>query len=140
MTHQLQDISNEIAELLSRIAPSVVAVQSGGRTASSGVHVRTGLIVTAEHTLKTDEEISVTESPGKTIPATLVGRDPGTDIALLKAEGLTGNPIESAGDARPRAGEWSLVIGRSPNSGPNASPGIISAVSGPWRTWRGGQP
>ena len=70
--------------------------------------------------------------------AKLVGRDPGTDIAVLKAE------IELPGAAPGRAnavnaGELALVLGRSPQSGANASFGIVSAASGPWKTWLGGE-
>jgi len=62
----------------------------GGRSrppapASSGVVWRTGVIVTAEHTLKREEEIEVTLPDGSTIPATLAGRDAGTDLAVLRS-------------------------------------------------------
>jgi S1-C subfamily serine protease len=40
---------------------------------------------------------------------------------------------------KPVLGEFALVVGRSPDSGANASLGIIGAASGPWRTWRGGR-
>jgi len=98
--------------------------------------------VTADHTVRREEDIRVTLHDGKTVNATLAGRDSGTDIALLKVEGL-GSPATKRGDGNPvppcAIGELALVLGRSPDSGPNASLGVISALSGPWRTWRGGR-
>ena len=138
MESSLAAFSNELAALVERAAGSVVAVNGRRRSHSSGVHLREDLIVTAEHTLRRDEDITVTAPGGRQAEATLLGRDPGTDIALLRAQGL-GLPASPLGPgASPRVGDLTLVVGRSPNSGPNASLGIISAVSGPWRTWRGG--
>jgi len=138
MEHVLGEFSNGIASLAEGAGPSVVAVNGRNRSHSSGVHWREDLIVTAEHTLRRDEEITVTPRGGEHVDAVLLGRDPGTDIALLKCR-LPGVPAASVdAGAVPRVGDLALVIGRSPNSGHNASMGIISAVSGPWRTWRGG--
>ena len=95
------------------------------------------MIVTAEHTLKHEEEITIGLPDGSVVPATLVGRDPGTDIAVLKASGLT-SPAATFGDGEFRPGALTLIIGRGKDSGVNATMGVISAVSGPWRTWRGG--
>ncbi len=139
MASQLLDFSNEIAAIVERVGPSVVAVNGNRRTPSSGVHWKIGLIVTVEHALKRDDDITLATSKGEVVQASIVGRDPGTDIALLRAEKLT-IPVVDVGDSpRPRIGDLSLVVGRSPHSGPNATVGIVSAVSGPWRTWRGGQ-
>src|SRR5512140_2144634 len=142
-THHMESplvaLSNELAALTEKIAAAVVAVHGRRHTHSSGVHWRKDLIVTAEHTLRRDEDITVTLSKGESTKAKLVGRDPGTDIALLSVDGFTASPVEPGDASNLRVGDLSLVVGRSPNSGPNASMGIISAVSGPWRTWRGGE-
>lgn len=139
MESPLVTLSNELAALAGKIAPSVIAVHGRRHNASSGVHWRKDLIVTAEHTLRRDEDITVTLAKGESTKAKLVGRDPGTDLALLSVDGLAA-PVADIGDASTlRVGDLALVVGRSPNSGPNASMGIISAVSGPWRTWRGGE-
>jgi S1-C subfamily serine protease len=138
MEQSLAAFSEELAALAGKGAPSVVAVNGRRRSHSSGVHWREDIIVTADHSLRRDEEITVTTAGEKTIEAALLGRDPGTDIALLKVGGADIPPALIAAGGLPRVGELALVIGRSPNSGPNASLGIVSAVSGPWRTWRGG--
>jgi S1-C subfamily serine protease len=67
-----------------------------------------------------------------------VGSDAGSDIAVLKVEGQ-GGAVASAVKAQPSPGNLALAIGRSPDSGVNATMGIISAVGPAWRTWRGGR-
>ena len=137
MSKELAALSNELAATVERTAPSVVAIHARHRYSSSGVIWNPGVIVTAEHTIRRDDEIRVTLPDGESAKATLAGADPGTDIAVLKLEGATAAIAKAAGP--PATGNLAMVIGRSENSGPNAAMGIISAVSGTWRTWRGGR-
>ena len=139
MQSTLASVSNELAKLVEEFQPYVVAVHARGHYPSSGVHWRPGIIVTADHTIRRDEDIQVTLPDGKRADALLAGRDPGTDIAALTVEGLESPAAETGGGDQVKAGELALVLGRSPDSGPNASLGVISAVSGPWRTWHGGR-
>ena len=80
---------------------------------------------------------TVTLPDGVSAAATLAGSDPGTDIAVLKVD-APGAPVVAAPDD-PAPGNLALALGRSEDSGINATLGIVSAVSGPWRTWRGGR-
>ena len=137
MDNALTALSNELAAAVERAGRSVVTVHARPRLPSSGVHWRQGVIVTAEHTVKHDEEITIGLPDGSTVPATLAGRDPGTDLAVLKAESLT-NPIVDFSNEQVQPGNLALAVGRAPDSGVNATMGVISAVSGAWRTWRGG--
>jgi S1-C subfamily serine protease len=139
MQSSMASLSSELAKLVEEFQPHVVAVHARRHYPSSGVLWRPGVVVTAEHTVRRDEDIQVTLPDGQRVDATLAGRDAGTDIAALKVEGLAGATAPSSGSEPAKAGELALVLGRSPDSGPNASLGVISAVSGPWRTWRGGQ-
>jgi S1-C subfamily serine protease len=139
MESSLISLSNELAKLVEQFQSDVVAVHARPHYPSSGVHWRPGLIVTADHTIRQEEDIQVTLPSGKAVNATLAGRDSGTDLALLRVEGLGSPAARSSEAGSVKAGELALVLGRSPNSGPNASLGIISAVSGPWRTWRRGR-
>ena len=139
MQSTLASFSNELAKLVEDFQPYVAAVHAGSRFPSSGVHWRPGIIVTADHTIRREEDIQVTLPDGKRADAVLAGRDPGTDLAALKVEGLGSPATQTGGGDAVKAGELALVLGRSPDSGPNASLGVISAVSGPWRTWRGGR-
>jgi len=135
----LSVLSNDIADLVERISPHVVAVQARRSFYSSGVVWREGIIVSAAHTIRREEDISITFGAAEQAKAKLVGKDAGTDLAVLAVDRSDIRPVTSAGSENPRLGDIALIVGRSPNSGPNASFGIVSAVSGPWRTWRGGQ-
>ena len=138
MESVLSSFSTELSNLVQRISPSVVAVHARRHYPSSGIHWGTDLVVTADHTVAREEDIRITLADGKSLPASLIGRDPGADVAALKVPGLGPAPALNTQD-KPALGEFALVIGRSPDSGPNASLGIIGAVSGPWRTWRAGR-
>jgi len=138
MTNELAALSNELAGAVERAGHAVVAVHARPRFSSSGVFWRPGVIVTAEHTIRREEDIQVTLPDGSNVAATLAGSDAGTDVAVLRVEGASATPLPRANVA-PAPGNPALTIGRSEDSGVNATMGIISAVSGPWRTWRGGR-
>lgn len=81
-----QALSDESASAIENVGRAVVSVQARRRIPSSGVHWRGGIVVTADHTLERDEDITVTLPDGRTVAATLAGRDPSTDLAILKLE------------------------------------------------------
>ena len=138
MVNDLTALSTELADVVGKVGKSVVAVDARPRFGSSGVFWRPGIVVTAEHTIRREEEIEVALPDGTKVSATVAGSDPGTDLAVLKVDGHAGDaPTIASGDPAP--GNLALSIGRSPDSGVNATMGIISAVSGSWRTWRGGR-
>lgn len=138
MTSELAALSNDLAAAVERAGRSVAAVQARPRFSSSGVVWRPGVIVTAQHTIRREEEITVTLPDGANRPATLAGSDPGTDLAVLRVSEPAGDPAPPVA-AETKPGYLALAVGRSEDSGVNATLGIISAVSGPWRTWRGGR-
>lgn len=138
MGNALVNLSNELASVVQAVSPNVVSVKARRHYPSSGVRWGTD-VVTADHTVHRDEDIAVTLADGKTVSAKLVGRDPGTDLAVLKMDASGSSGAEPGRANAVQAGELALVVGRSPDSGVNASLGIISATSGSWRTWRGGQ-
>jgi S1-C subfamily serine protease len=139
MENPLIALSTELAATVERAGRSAVAVNARWRNASSGVIWRKDVIVTADHTIRREEEIRVTLPDGHSAVAELAGRDPGTDLAVLKVD--TGD----AAVARPstpdsiKTGHLALAVGRSENTGVSAAMGVISNVSGPWHTWRGGK-
>jgi S1-C subfamily serine protease len=137
MANELAALSQELAAAVAGAAKYVVAVHARPRFSSSGVFWRPGVIVTAEHTIRREEEITVTLPDGSTVPATLAGSDAGSDLAVLRVEGAGLDAPPPARDVA--AGHLALSLGRSHDSGINASMGILSAVSGEWRTWRGGR-
>jgi serine protease Do len=139
MGNTLVDFSNELAGIVQGLSPFVVSVGARRRYPSSGLLWGPNVIVTAAHTVQQDDDISVTTADGKVLGAELVGRDPGTDLAVLKAEAPALPGVAPGRASAVSPGELALVLGRSPQSGANASLGIISAVSGSWKTWRGGE-
>jgi len=137
MTVELIELSNTLAEITERVAQSVVAVHTEARGSSSGVVWQSGLIVTAEHALRRDEEIEVTLPDGRVAPATLAGRDPRTDLAVLKCEEAKLPPHNAAKSEIVNPGSLALVVGRTRASGPVAALGIVSLVAAERRAWTG---
>jgi len=137
MSTELIELSNALAQATDRAAANIVAVQTERRGSSSGIVWRTGVIVTSEHSLRRDEEIQVTLPNGRIAPATLVGRDPSTDLAVLKCADAT-NAVSEFGDvAALKPGSLTLVVGRTRASGPVAALGVVSLVAADRRTWTG---
>ena len=131
-------LSNELAGAVERAGRAVVGVNARHRFSSSGVHWRQGVIVTAEHTVRRDEDLTVTLSDGRTVPVQLAGRDAGTDLAALKLQDVD-LPVAELGDLSSlKVGHLVLGLGRAGADGVSAGLGVIKVLGGPWRTWRGG--
>jgi S1-C subfamily serine protease len=138
MENPLAALSEQLANLVESAAASTVAVLSDGAFAASGVLWQSGAIVTVDHALKKPGKLSVRLADGRMAEATLKGRAKGADLAVLSAD--VQGPLPVLGDpAQVRAGQLMLVSGRSLDTGVNATMGVVSAVSGAWKTWRGGQ-
>ncbi|MGD1092142.1 MAG: trypsin-like peptidase domain-containing protein [Bryobacteraceae bacterium] len=138
MSSSLVTLSDEFAAVVERASKYVVSVHGHPRLPSSGVIWKPGVIVTAEHSIRRDDEIRVTLRDGKPATARLAGRDAGTDLAVLKIEDSSG-PAADVHPGVPKAGEIALAVGRTQNTGVSAVMGVISGVGGPWNTWRGGR-
>jgi len=137
MSKELIELSNALAQATDRAASSVVAVHTERRGSSSGIVWRSGVIVTSEHALRRDEDIQVTLPNGRVVPASLAGRDPSTDIAVLKCAEAS-NAAQEFGDvATLKPGSLTLVVGRTRVSGPVAALGVVSLVAPDRRTWTG---
>ena len=129
-------LSDNAAKLIEHAASSVVSVHGGSRRSSSGIHWRSGIIVTAEEVLERDEDIKLTLPGGRTVDASLVGRDPTTDVAVLRLQ-PDGLPTAATATASLRAGE--IIFGVGSHEGtPLAAFGIVALASGAWRSSRGG--
>jgi S1-C subfamily serine protease len=137
MPAELLTLSNELAEITAKVGAQTVAVHTESRGSSSGVIWRTGVIVTAEHALRRDEEIQVTLPDGKVATAQLAGRDPASDLAVLKCAAAVAAP-EFADTETLGAGHLTLVVGRTRASGPVAALGFVSLATKERRLWGGG--
>jgi S1-C subfamily serine protease len=132
----LTALSDTLAEAVAKAGASTVLVDARRRLPASGIAYKNDLVLTADHVVERDEDLHIWLPDGKRLDASLAGRDPGNDLALLRlAEGR----LEAAKPAPelPRVGQFALALGRA--SGEiEASLGVISAIGGPVRTGRGG--
>jgi len=138
MSESLQTLSNAMADLVESTGPSIVRVEGRGRLGASGiVYTADGVIITAHHVVERDDNIKIGLADGNSVNATLIGRDPNTDLAVLKAEasGLAAATWVDAGELR--VGHLVLALGR-PGKTVQATLGIVSALGGAWRTPAGG--
>jgi S1-C subfamily serine protease len=133
-------LSNQLAEASASVGQSVVAVH-GGRHVSSGIVFNKDSVVTTSHALRRDEDITVVVAPGTSVSARVAGRDPGTDLALLRLQEPTTIAAPRWGDtSKLRVGELVLALARTRRGNIVASSGILSGlITGGWRTWRGGE-
>jgi S1-C subfamily serine protease len=134
----LTALSNDLAAAVATVGRSVVAVHARRRIPASGVIWQPGVVVATHHTLQRDDDITVGLHDGTTVAATLAGRDPSTDLAVLRlATASSAAPPAAASTEAPRVGQLVLALGR-PGASVTASLGIVSALGGEWRTWQGG--
>jgi S1-C subfamily serine protease len=132
----LLNLSAELAGLVAKAAPSIVCVLSH-RSRSSGFVWRPGLIVTADEALAEEGEFAVRPPGGDEVAAQLVGRDPSTDIALLRINRSDLPTVPTAAPV-PAAGAFAIVVAAHDGS-PTVALGVVSHSAGPWRSLRGGE-
>jgi len=137
----LTTLSDELAGAVERAGQAVVSVDARRQRPASGIvwPAGTGIVVTADHVVEREEDISVILPNAQKVAATLAGRDPGSDLAVLRLAGSTPAPApaELAPADSVKIGHLVLALGR-PGGSTMASFGIVSALGGPWRTERGG--
>jgi S1-C subfamily serine protease len=132
----LQQLSDALTDVVDRAASSVVAVHST-RSRSSGFVWRSGLIVTADEALDDEGDIAVVLPGGEIAAAAIVGRDPTTDVALLRVDRSHLPPVTLKSTLLP-AGALAWAVG-SLQGAPITAFGTVSLVGGAWRSLRGGE-
>lgn len=135
----LNEVSSGITGVVERVGPSVVRVEARRRFPASGVvWAADGTIVTADHVVEQEDEIRVGLPDGQVVVATIAGRDPGTDIAVLRAQatGLSAPAWSDGGNVK--VGQLVLALAR-PGRTVRARLGIVSASGEAWRTPTGGE-
>ena len=137
----LASVSDELAAAVERASRSIVAVHGRRRIPATGVVWRDGVVVTADHVLEREEDVTVSASGEDQLETTVAGRDPGSDLAVLKITGATPSPATLAPAGSLKIGNLVLALGAGSGGGPSrvsASFGVVSAVGSTWRTARGG--
>ena len=128
-------LSNALADAVERAGAAVVQVNGRQRQSASGVVFGPNLVLTADHVLEREDNLTVGTPDKRTLPAQFVGRDTSSDLAVLQVADLNINPISAAPNPA-RVGQFILLVGRPSADGLMASLGIVSAVGGPVRTRR----
>ena len=135
----LGQLSDGLAAAVERAAAWTVTVNGRRRMPASGVAwLDGGLIVTADHVLERDEELSVGLPDDREVAAELVGRDPRSGLAVLRLEEGGPPAAERAPGDSSKIGQLVLAVGRPWAGGPQASLGVVSAVGSPRRRGRAG--
>ncbi len=134
-TNTLIELSNGMADLVDRIAPSVVQVRSRRWRPAAGLVFAAGRVLVSDHAIQQEEDLSV-RANGRVAAATLAGRDPSTDLAVLDVAGLDAPPLAPSGGST-RVGQLAFALGRSWSGAVIAGLGVVSSIGGPWRTGRG---
>lgn len=143
MSEILKQFSDGLASAVETAGQAVVRVEARRRIPASGIlWSADGLIVTAHHVVEQDDNIGIGLAGGQSLTATLVGRDPTTDLAVLRAGLPAGHPpLTSPTLAQAdslRVGHFVLALGR-PGQRVMATLGVISALGDSWRTPAGGE-
>lgn len=140
MSSALIELSNGLADAVERAGRCVVAVNEGGQSGVSGTLWRDDVVVTSEHTIRSEEKVTLVLPSGENASATVAGRDASTDLAVLRLQRAgAGTAAELADPGQVRVGQIVLAVGRRGRNGLSASYGVVSARGGAWRTWAGGR-
>ena len=135
MSNPLDALSQDIARIASKAHPSVVAIHGRRVAPSSGIIWNgEGMVITAAHTLEFDDSFELTEAGGARKNAALVGRDPGTNVAVLRATDLDKPAPDWTETSRLEAGHLAVVV--APR---RAGLVAVNVVDEEWTTRGGGR-
>ncbi len=139
MNEFLSNLSTALAATVEAAGQSIVRVEGRRRLPASGIAWSAdGVIVTAHHVVEQDGEIGIGLPDGGSTTATVAGRDPSSDVAVLRAKAGGLLPAARADLDALRVGHLVLALGR-PGRTVQATLGIVSALGGEWRTPAGGR-
>ncbi len=136
MSNPLTDFSNGLTSAVEQAGASTILVDARKRYPASGIAYAEDLVLTADHVVTREEDIKVVLPDGKSLTATIAGRDPGSDLALLRLAEKALTPAKTSENIQ--VGQLVLALGRPNGEGMQASWGIVTGISGPTRTFRGG--
>ena len=136
MSNPLTDFSNGLTSAVEKASGSTILVDARKRYPASGIAYAEDLVLTADHVVTREDDIKVLLADGKSLSATIAGRDPGSDLALLRVAEKALTAAKTSDDVK--VGQLVLALGRPNSEGMQASWGIVTSISGPTRTFRGG--
>jgi S1-C subfamily serine protease len=133
----LNSFSDELTGAVETASAYTLLVDARRRYPASGIAYAADLVLTADHVITRDENIRIGLPDGRYLSGTIAGRDPGSDLALLRLSEKALKPAQTA-ESPARVGQLVLALGRPSEAGMQASFGIVNAIGGPARTVRGG--
>lgn len=136
MANPLTEFSNGLTDAVETAGTSTVTVDARKRYPASGIAYAEDLVLTADHVITREEDIKVVLPDGSSLAATIAGRDPGSDLAVLRLAEKALSTAKTSEDVK--VGQLVLALGRPGSDGMQASWGIVTSISGPTRTFRGG--
>ncbi len=136
MSNHLTEFSNGLAAAVEKGGASTILIDARKRYPASGIAYSEDLVLTADHVVTREENIKVLLPDGRTLDATIAGRDPGSDLALLRLSEKALTPAKTSNTVK--VGQLVLALGRPNSEGMQASWGIVTSINGPTRTFRGG--
>jgi S1-C subfamily serine protease len=136
MANPLSDFSNGLTAAVETAGASTVTVDARKRYPASGIAYADDLVLTADHVVTREDDIKILLSDGRSLAASIAGRDPGSDLAVLRLTEKVLTPARTSESVK--VGQLVLALGRPSSEGMQASWGIVTSISGPARTFRGG--
>ena len=136
MTNFLTDFSNGLTAAVEKAGASTILVDARKRYPASGIAYAEDLILTADHVVTREEDIKVGLPDGKSLTAAIAGRDPSTDLTVLRLAEKALTPAKTSDSVK--VGQLVLALGRPNDEGMQASWGIVTSINGPTRTFHGG--
>ncbi len=125
----LTEFSQGLSTAVEKGGASTLVVDARKRYPASGIAYAEDLVLTADHVVTREEDIKVLLPVGKSLAATVAGRDPGSDLALLRLAEKALTPAKTSSDVK--VGQLVLALGRPNSAGMQASWGIVTAIAGP---------
>ena len=132
----LTEFSEGLSTAVEKAGASTILVDARKRYPASGIAYAEDLVLTADHVVTREENIQVILTDGKNLAATIAGRDPGSDLAVLRLAEKALSAAKTSDAAK--VGQLVLALGRPNTKGMQASWGIVTSINGPTRTFRGG--
>lgn len=136
MSSPLTDFSNGLTAAVETAGASTLTVDARKRYPASGIAYAEDLVLTADHVVTREDNIKVILPDGKSLEATIAGRDPGSDLIVLRLAEKVLTVAKTSEDVK--VGQLVLALGRPNSEGMQASWGIVTSINGPTRTFRGG--
>jgi len=136
-TNAFIELSESMADAAERAGKSTTMVDARKRFPASGIALSSDTVLTADHVIERDQDIRVLVDGGVEVSTRLAGRDPGSDLAVLKLDKSAATAARVS-KTQVRVGQFVLAIARPSKKGIESSFGTINALGGPVRTGRGG--